>query len=58
MDVEVELDRAREGKPLRERIREWRAANPLPSPTGLQADKAFFDDLSGETGLSSSTVRR
>ncbi|CAN5619960.1 hypothetical protein BH10PSE14_BH10PSE14_33200 [soil metagenome] len=26
----------------------WRAANPLPPPTGLKADKAFFDWLSGE----------
>jgi len=26
----------------------WRAANPLPPATGLKADKAFFDWLSGE----------
>lgn len=26
----------------------WRAANPLPPPTGLKADKAFFDELWGE----------
>jgi len=50
MAVEAELDRARESKPLKDRMREWRAANPLPPPTGLKADKAFFDDLSGETG--------
>lgn len=31
-----------------ERIAAWRAANPLPPPTGLKADKAFFDWLSGE----------
>jgi len=45
--VTAELDRAREAKPLRERIAAWRAANPFPPPTGLKADKAFFDDLSG-----------
>lgn len=36
-----------EEPPLRERIAAWRAAHPLPPPTGLPADKAFFDDLSG-----------
>ncbi|WP_287849873.1 type II toxin-antitoxin system VapB family antitoxin [Acidiphilium sp.] len=46
--VQAELDRTREAKPLRERLREWREANPLPPPTGLKADKAFFDGLSGE----------
>lgn len=46
--VTAELERAQNAKPLRERIRAWREANPLPPPTGLQADKAFFDDLSGE----------
>ena len=46
--VQAELDRTREAKPLRERLREWREANPLPPPTGLKADKAFYDDLSGE----------
>lgn len=35
--------------PMRERIARWRAANPLPPATGLKADKAFFDELSGET---------
>jgi antitoxin VapB len=46
--VMAELERARDAKPLRERIRAWREANPFPPPTGLKADKAFFDDLSGE----------
>lgn len=50
MAVQAELDRARDAKPVSERMREWRAAHPLPPPTGLAADKAFFDDLSGETG--------
>jgi antitoxin VapB len=44
----AELDRELEAKPLRERITAWRAANPFPPPKGLKADKAFFDDLSGE----------
>jgi antitoxin VapB len=46
--VEAELAREGEVVPLRERlIRLWEA-NPLPQPTGQEADKAFFDELSGE----------
>ncbi|MDH7972006.1 type II toxin-antitoxin system VapB family antitoxin [Sphingomonas sp. AR_OL41] len=30
------------------KLNAWRAANPLPPPTGLKADKAFFDELWGE----------
>lgn len=46
--VEAELAREERTVPLRERlIRLWEA-NPLPPPTGQQADKAFFDELSGE----------
>ena len=30
---------------LRERLRAWRAAHPLGEPTGLEADKAFYDSL-------------
>jgi len=26
----------------------YRARNPLPPPTGLKADKAFFDEMWGE----------
>lgn len=41
-----------EQKPIRPNAREWLAAyrreHPLPPPTGLVADKAFYDDLSGE----------
>lgn len=29
-------------------LRQFWHDHPLPSPTGLKADKAFFDDLSGE----------
>lgn len=46
--VSAELDRIKESIPLRERFAALRAAHPLPPPTGLLADKAFFDDLSGE----------
>ncbi|MBX9699393.1 MAG: hypothetical protein K2X74_08150 [Acetobacteraceae bacterium] len=38
----------REEQPLRERLDALRAAHPLPAPTGLKADKAFFDWLCGE----------
>jgi antitoxin VapB len=46
--VEAELKRMAEAIPLRQRIAEWRKDHPLPPPTGQRADKAFFDDLSGE----------
>ena len=46
--VQAELDRIAEEIPLRERIAAWRREHPMPSPTGRKADKAFFDDLSGE----------
>lgn len=46
--VQAELERAQQAKPLRERMQEWREAHPMPPPTGLKADKAFFDELSGE----------
>jgi antitoxin VapB len=46
--VTAELARTAREIPLRGRLAAFRAANPLPPPTGLAADKAFFDDLSGE----------
>ena len=46
--VQAELDRMAAAIPLRERIAAWRKQHPMPPPTGDQADKAFFDDLSGE----------
>ena len=46
--VSAELARTQAHTPLRERLAAWHEANPLPPPTGLVADKAFFDDLSGE----------
>jgi antitoxin VapB len=46
--VEAELKRAAAATPLRERFAALRRAHPLPPPTGRVADKAFFDELSGE----------
>ena len=46
--VQAELKRIAEAIPLRERIAGWRREHPMPPPTGQMADKAFFDDLSGE----------
>ena len=46
--VQAELRRIAETIPLRERIAAWRREHPIPPPTGQKADKAFFDDLSGE----------
>ena len=46
--VREELDRVRRAIPLRERIAALRADAPARPPTGLGADKAFFDDLSGD----------
>lgn len=46
--VEAELRRDRNAVPLRERFAKIRAAHPLPPASGLTADKAFFDDLSGD----------
>lgn len=48
--VQAELDRAAERVPLRERFAALRRAHRLPPPTGQAADKAFFDELSGEPG--------
>jgi antitoxin VapB len=46
--VQAELNREMQDLPLREKIALWRKLHPLPPPTGKIADKAFFDDLSGE----------
>ena len=46
--VKSELARLDAEIPLRERFTALRKANPLPPKTGLLADKAFFDDLSGD----------
>jgi antitoxin VapB len=46
--VQAELQRIAEAIPLRERIAAWRKEHPMPPATHLKADKAFFDELSGE----------
>lgn len=46
--VQAELDRAAQNIPLRDRFAALRAEYPLPPSTGKLADKAFFDELSGE----------
>ena len=46
--VLAELERTNKDLPLRERLAQWRKLHPLPPPTGEVADKAFFDELSGE----------
>lgn len=33
---------------IHDRLRAWRAAHPLGEPTGLEADKAFYDSLYDE----------
>ena len=43
-----ELDRDEVVVPLRERMAAWRKAHPLGEPTGLKADKAFYDSLNDE----------
>lgn len=35
-------------RPLRERMIDYWERHPLPPETGLKADKAFYDDLSGD----------
>jgi antitoxin VapB len=46
--VTAELERAGDAEPLRDRFARLRAEHGLPRATGLAADKAFFDALSGE----------
>jgi antitoxin VapB len=46
--VQAEVQRMAAAIPLRERIAAWRTEHKLPPPTGQMADKAFFDELSGE----------
>ena len=46
--VEAELQRTKDAMPLRDRLAAFWVAHPPPPPTGQLADKAFFDELSGE----------
>jgi len=48
MAVQAELDRAANLIPLRKRFAAARAQHPLPPATGEKADKAFFDDVTGD----------
>jgi len=45
---ELEQARPAPAVPLRERMQAWRKAHPLGRPTGLVADKAFYDSLNDE----------
>jgi antitoxin VapB len=46
--VKRELERGRRRVPLRERVRPIQARIAAAPDTGLRADKAFFDELSGD----------
>lgn len=46
--VENELRRADEALPLRERLRPLQDRIAARPATGLEADKAFYDELSGD----------
>lgn len=45
---EAQLDRGQARLSSRERLKKFWREHPLPPPTGLKADKAFFDELSGD----------
>ncbi len=46
--LENELRRLDDALPLKERLRPLQRRILARPPTGLEADKAFYDDLSGE----------
>jgi antitoxin VapB len=46
--VQAELDREEAAVPIRQRLQAYWDSNRMPPATGLKADKAFFDDLSGD----------
>ena len=43
-----ELTKKSRADAMRAKLDAWRAAHPLPPPTGRLADKAFFDEMWGE----------
>jgi antitoxin VapB len=49
MALENELQRLDEAVPLRERLRPLQGRVLSRPATGLEADKAFYDELSGDT---------
>jgi antitoxin VapB len=46
--VKADLQRIAPEPTLAEKLRQFRAEHPLPPRTGQIADKAFFDELSGD----------
>ncbi len=42
-----ELERDQPMRTAREKLEDFYRRHPLPEPTGRKADKAFYDDLSG-----------
>ena len=48
--MEEEPKRGAEAESVQDLLKKLWAENPLPARTGERADKAFFDDLSGEQG--------
>lgn len=46
--LEKQLSPAERTSTLLEKLDAYRAAHPLPPPTGKKADKAFFDEMWGE----------
>jgi antitoxin VapB len=46
--VRLAVQAALDAEPISERLKRFWEENPMPPPTGLKADKAFFDELSGE----------
>lgn len=39
---------AEQGASIHDRLKAWRLKHPLGEPTGLEADKAFYDSLNDE----------
>lgn len=46
--LEKELPPAEQTFAVLEKLKAYRAAHPLPAPTGRKSDKAFFDEMWGE----------
>jgi antitoxin VapB len=45
---EAELERGKRYLTAREKLEKFWREHPLPPPTGLKADKAFYDELSDD----------
>lgn len=46
--IEAEMDRSEPRETARQKLERFWREHPLPPPTGLKADKAFYDELSGD----------